>query len=466
MPDAIWTAASLWAGSRQWVNQFRTAGLQSGDRIVCALPPGAAFVQVLIASLWEGLSLAVAPVRDGDGPGAAALLDALDARLLVRETAPSIQSNSAQTIRHNTDSDHANNDLAISDHTCVPGAAGWPEEAMPALRDAREARSPDVRLLLRTTGTAGDARWVALSDANVLAVIDSHAPKLELTHACVLSVLPWHHAFGLVLGLLTALLHADEIVRDHTDGRDVDALLDLAMLHPVTHMDLVPLLATRLLDDARGATLLRRLHGGIVGGAPVSSSLCVALQATRMRVGYGQTEASPGVLLGDAGEWSERLLGRAVGCDVRVDADGVLAFRGANACVGVWAGGQLVREAPDRWVRTGDVVAEVTGDAFRLVGRASDSFKLSNGRMVDATRLEDHLRRTLPDVAELLLRPSGDDALELLVTMELAPDIAQVRALLGSLGARLARVTVVASAEWRRTPKGDVVRRAPLRDAE
>jgi acyl-CoA synthetase (AMP-forming)/AMP-acid ligase II len=437
LPDQIWTAASLWAGSRQWVRAFRAAGLQPGDRIVCALPPGAAFVQLLIASLWEELSLAIVPARDVDALRGPLLLSALDARLLIC-------------------------DDAAGAHVCAPGSAGWPETALPALRVSREAPTPDVRLLLRTTGTAGDAKWVALSDVNLLSVIDSHAPRLALAGACVLSVLPWHHAFGLVLGLLTSLLHADEIVRDPNGGRDVAALLDVAASHPVTHMDLVPLLASRLLEDARGAALMRALRGGIVGGAPVSESLCSALCATRLRVGYGQTEAAPGILLGEPSEWSDRFLGRAIGCEVRVDDDGVLVFRGENACVGAWTDGALRREPPDRWVRTGDMVEAISPDAYRLVGRASDSFKLSNGRMVDAARLEDHLRRALPDVVELLLRPHGDDSLELLITTAVLPDGAYLRGVLGALGPRLACVTPVSLDAWRRTPKGEVDRRTPL----
>jgi acyl-CoA synthetase (AMP-forming)/AMP-acid ligase II len=402
------------------------------------LPSGAAFVQLLVASLWEGLSLAIVAAREAEEGGPPQLLESLDARLLVSE-------------------------VARGAHCVVPGAAGWPEQALPAIRTALSAPTPDVRLLLRTTGTAGQARWVALSDANVLAVITSHAPRLDLAHACVLSVLPWHHAFGLVLGLLTALLHADEIVHDTGEGRDVEELLAFVAPHPITHVNLVPLLATRLLGDARGFALVQQLRGGIVGGAPVSAALATALSTTRLRVGYGQTEAAPGILLGEAGEWSERFLGRAVGCEVRVEDDGGLAFRGDNACVGVWTATRLDRAPAGRWVRTGDVVQAIDADAYRLIGRESDSFKLSNGRLVDATRLEDELRRALPAVSELLLRPHGDDALELLLTSATPCDHEQVRSVLGGLAARLARVTVVPADAWRRTPKGEVDRRSPLR---
>ncbi len=444
LPDHIWTAASLWAGSRQWVRALREAGLMRGDRVVCALPAGAAFVQLLIASLWDGFTLAPVAPRDVEGDRAEALLVLLDARLIVHEARDSR--------------------VSPAPHCFVPGDAGWPDRPLPPLRIAAYGVTPDVCMLLRTSGTSGAPSWIALSDANVLAVLDSHAPFLAPTGGCVLSVLPWHHAFGLVLGLLMSLLRAREIVRDPDGGRELQSLLDLADAHPITHMDLVPALATRMFADARGASLLRRLEGGVVGGAPVSAMLAAQLHATRLRVGYGQTEAAPGIALGEPGVWSARGLGRARGCEVRVDSDGVLAFRGANACIGRWTRDGLQRRDPEAWLRTGDIVEATADGGYRFAGRATDAFKLSNGRMVQAVQYEDAIRMRWPSVREVMLRSDGEDGIELLITSEGdAPRDIDVRTLLGALGEHVRVVTRIATDGWHRTAKGEVDRRRPVR---
>ncbi len=351
LPDHIWTAASLWAGSRQWVRALREAGIRRGDRVVCALPPGAAFVQLLIASLWDGVTLAPVAPRDVEGDRLEALLAMLDARLIVRDSFAA--------------------GVAPASYCFEPGDAGWPDRSLPSLRIADGAVTPDVCVLLRTSGTRGEPTWVALSDASVLAVLDSHAPFVAPTGGCMLSVLPWHQASGLVTGLLMALLHAHEIVRDPDGGQDIPSLLDLADAHPITHVELRPALAARLFAQGRGASLLRRLTGGVVGGAPISANLATQLQSTRLRAGYGQTEASAGIALGGAGVWSARLLGRAIGCEVRIDSDGVLAFRGANACVGRWTRDGLQRSDSAAWQRTGDIVEAIDDGCYRFVRRAT-----------------------------------------------------------------------------------------------
>ncbi len=451
LPDAIWSAAALWAGARQWVRCFRALGLQPGDRVVCALPADAAFVQCLIAALWEGLTLAVTSPDAAERDGGYSLVTTLDARVLFTSGVPA----DAFTV--------------AADAIAQGGSGDWPNELLSAMRTSVGERTPDVRLLLRTSGTSGSAQWVALSDDNLFAVLDSHADRLALGGGCVLSILPWHHAFGLVLGLLSALLAADEIVRDPLGGRDIESLCAMAAAHPITHVDLVPLLATRLFADERGASLLRSVRGGVVGGAPVSAMLSELLRATNLRVGYGQTEASPGVMLGEPGEWSARYLGRAVGCEVRIDGDGVLAYRGANACCGVWEHGALQRLPADRWVRSGDLVHALPNDAYAYVGRAGAAFKLPNGRFVDVARWEDALRRDLPHVADVLLRACEPDALEVLLTRadtwHGAQDPDGVRAVVERVLAPLSvplQMRWVASDGWRRTAKGEIDRRRPL----
>jgi long-subunit acyl-CoA synthetase (AMP-forming) len=429
---AITPGGSLWVGARLWTEAFRDTSLRAGDRLVLALPPSTAFVQVLVAAVWEGLTLALATPRDDVD----ALCDALDARAAVApQSGP---------------------------HTWTADAQAGPETTPDALRPPDTAPTPDVRFLLRTSGTTQLARWIALSDRNVLSVLASHLPRLTLRDARVLSVLPWSHAFGLVLDLFPALLAGAEIIRDPEGGRDPSSLVAQAEEWGATHLSAVPLTMQHLLEQEGGPALLDRLHGGIVGGAPVSGPLADRLSETRLRAGYGQTEAAPGITLGPPGRWAANYLGRPLGCDVIVADDGELLFEGPNACVGVWRRHEgLDRRDPDRTVHTGDLVRR-DGDDLFFEGRKDTAFKLSNGRLVRAGAWEGRLTSTYPFLHDaLLFTPDGTDlALALCTDHPPAklPSLNNLRDDLGALGNRLAEVTTVSPGDWIQLPKGTVDR--------
>jgi len=431
----ITPAASLWTGSRLWTEAFRATDLQPGDRIVLAVPPSACFAQVLIAALWEGYTIALLrPESDVD-----AALDAVDARAAVTPTSGT----------------HA---------WRAEGVAG-PLSTPDALRNASEVRTPDVRFLLRTSGTTGTAQWVALSDRNVLSVLASHLPKYRLGDARVLSVLPWSHAFGLVLDFFPALLSGAEIIRDPDGGRDPESLIRLSRAWGATHLSAVPLTVQRLFETGRGDALLHQLQGGTVGGAPVSGALAERLADTRMRVGYGQTEAAPGIALGDRGVWSANYLGKPLGCTVTVADDGELLFEGSNACVGFWVDGALQRKDPNRRVATGDLVRK-DGDHLFFQGRKDDGFKLSNGRLVHAGYWEARLKTAFPVLDDALVFTYDGTNVAVALHLasdtdeEAAPSADDVRDALDRLGDRCTWMTVVDDANWHATPKGSVDRRA------
>ena len=429
----ITPAASLWTGSRLWVKAFRASALRAGDRLLLTLPPSTAFLQVLVAAMWEGYTVALAP----SGEDAAALLETLDARAAVTTDA--------------------------APHAWVSDEYAGPRSTPEALRSPNADRTPDVRFLLRTSGTTAHARWVALSDRNVLSVLASHLPHFSLQNARVLSVLPWTHAFGLVLDVFPALFSGAELIRDPEGGRDPGQLVQLRDAWGATHLSAVPLTIQRLLDTARGGALLRRLQGGIVGGAPISGPLADRLSDTALRAGYGQTEAAPGIALGPAGEWGPHYLGRPVGCSVEVADDGELLFEGPNACVGLWRDGTLDRADPGRTVHTGDLVERKGEDLF-FRGRKDHSFKLSNGRLVRAGALEADLKTHFPDLRDaLVFTPNGDD-----VAVALCPDAPdgpspsadEVRSVLGPLGPRLVWTTALPPEAWSTYAKGGVDRGA------
>jgi len=434
---AITPGGSLWTGARLWTEAFRDTSLRVGDRLVLALPPSTAFVQVLVAALWEGLTIALATPGDDINT----LCDALDARAAV---APQ-----------------------PGPHTWTADSHAGPDTPPETLRPTDTDRTPDVRFLLRTSGTTQLARWIALSDRNVLSVLASHLPHLTLRNARVLSVLPWSHAFGLVLDLFPGLLAGAEIIRDPEGGRDPSSLVALGEEWSATHLSAVPLTMERLLRHDGGPSLLNRLHGGIVGGAPVSGPLADHLSETRLRAGYGQTEAAPGITLGPPGRWAANYLGRPLGCDVTVADDGELLFEGSNACIGVWRRHEgLDRLDPDRTVRTGDLVRREGDDLF-FEGRKDTAFKLSNGRLVRAGAWEGRLKSTYSFLHDaLLFTPDGTDLALALCTdgpSEHVPSLDDLQNVLGAVGTRLAEVTTVSPEDWIQLPKGTVDRDAMTR---
>ena len=423
------SATALHHGANDWSRALRRVGIMRGDRVLCALPNGEAFVQLLIASLADGVTLVPVPVGDD----VERLLDIIDARVAI-----SLSSTSA--------------------HVAVPSSAGGPPSA-PLVPRRSSQRSDTIAFLLRSSGTTAEPKWVAIAERGVLAVLQSHLPLMAIDGASTLCILPWHHAFGLILGVLPALLRARRVVIPVADPRNTDAIVDVARQHAVTHMSLVPLLASRLSAHADGQQLLEQLASGIVGGAPIDALLAARLATTRLRVGYGVTEASPGIMLGEPGEFRAGLLGRPVGCAVRIDSDGVLAFTGPNMCDGYWIAGSLHALAPDRWHRTDDMVS-VTAGTYSIVGRTAMNFKLSNGRMVEAPAIESTLRARVPQMVDAVLHSRDGVGLDLLYSTRNAMPIAReaVELAIGGLTQYLRTVTCIGVDEWQRTSKGEIDR--------
>lgn len=427
--DVRLSATAMHHGANDWARALRRAGVARGDRVVCALPNGPAFAQLLIATLAEGVTLAPVPPDENVVP----LLDALDARIAIAGQ-----------------SSHPN--VAVPSHT------GGPPSGPITPRKSSE-RTDHVAFLLRTSGTSGTPRWIALSESGVMAVLDSHLPCMALDGGSALCVLPWSHAFGLILSLMPALLRARRIVTSASLPRDASTITALATAHAVTHMSMVPLTATRLASTAAGMALLRDLHGGIVGGAPIDASLAANLTATQLRVGYGQTEASPGIMLGQPGEFSAGFLGRPVGCEVRIDSDGVLAFRGPNACSGLWHDGTLHAMDPARWHRTDDIVT-INAGAYTFLARATVSFKLPNGTIVFPPLLEASMRAQLPQLTALALVPTKAQLIAVTYSTQGDRDLdtADLHRALGGLRAYVGATRRVTLSDWPRTDKGEIDR--------
>lgn len=325
---------------RTWERRLDALELEPGARLAVALPDGPDFLAVLLACLRRKVGFvplnpaleSAERERRSETVGAAAVLD--KGGLHQREP------------------------------------AGKPSGPVPAV-------------ILFTSGSAGSAKAVALSEASLLHVVDTHAAATGLRSLSgtveLRSYLPWSHAFGFTLELLMGSLGGARIA-----CVSPQALVDSLRQRPADWLMTVP----RMLQKLEPAAL-ERLSGGIVGGAPVRGALRRKLRGTRLRVGYGQTECAPGATLGLPGEWElDDYLGSPVGCEVRLTSGGELQLKGPNLAMGYVREGRLEPLAlDDGWRSTGDLGAQV-GSGFVFQGRLDELLKLDNGRMLNPVPLE------------------------------------------------------------------------------
>lgn len=249
----------------------------------------------------------------------------------------------------------------------------------PGALDALGELPPETAFLLETSGTAsGRPALIALTATALMHQLTSHAQALDLhegeVRACVL---PWWHAFGLVLDLLLGLWSGQVLWLAAEGARQPRKLLSLCRAEGVEHLASVPRVVEILLCAAADgpALPLLRVHSG---GARTSDVL--ALRAKRKfggwLDGYGLTECGPGVLLD----------GYPVGCDVKLDAPfGELHIR--TPSLGYFAG------LPERldeagWFRSFDLARPAPGGRIEILGRSGAAWKDTGGCWVTADDVE------------------------------------------------------------------------------
>ena len=359
--DEVITSSFLWIGMREWVERFRSLNLKKGDRLVVDLKFDEGFILILLASMWEGITFC--PLSSTES------IEPYDPSLLITQ-----------------------NDIA---HFGLPSSS-----ALQTFTPTSEP-TPGVQFIFTTSGTTSEPKHIAISHENLASIIDSHTPLFNLEKSHLLSVLPWNHPFGLIIELLPALFHSDLIVRDPEGGKNLKGLLAIFTQHTITHFNSVPSLIEKLI--AIDPTPLLKLRGGTVGGAPVSASLADFLSETFLQVGYGMTEASPGISLGLPGEWSENILGTPIGCDVKIEPDHTLTFKGKNVCYGFWKNKTLIKNDPTHYFQTNDLVKR-ENDTLYFIGRKDFCVKLPNGKMIQTDILERKIKKQLPQLSEIFFQ--------------------------------------------------------------
>lgn len=431
--NSIIPAATIWVGVRAWVKVFRELQLEAGDRIILSYEESPAFVHVVFASIWEGLTLIILkPATISDQS-----LAFFDAKLII-----SSEKNP---------------------YSIQPDNMGLPQEKV-KLRETFFGKSLESRFILQTSGSTGNSKFVCLAEDAIHNVIQTHSKIFESNKTSALSILPWSHCFGLVLDLLMCTLHSDMIIRDPENGKKVELLVDIISKYEINHFSSVPLVVERILKNENGIELLQKLQSGIIGGAPISKQVAEKLRTTKLCVGYGQTEASPGICLGEKGIFFENYIGYPLGCETRINKNGELQFKGNNALVGYWQAGVIDIIPQDEWISTGDIVQQKTEGLF-FVGRLNFSFKLPNGIMIQPEIIEKELLNKIKSISMCMV--FFNKQMHLLFSVEnqiLEEEIIEI--IRNNLPPFLKnadfKFAIVSKEKWIYSPKGEINRNAMI----
>ncbi len=290
-----------------------------------------------------------------------------------------------------------------------------------------------LKMLIYTSGTTGISKGVMLSEHNLLSIVH-WGMKLTSLRKVGISVLPYHHSYEAVAGLLPAIhLHITICINDSLKR----VVKNMAMYQPYC-MYAVPALLEVLYRrmnasiEEKGKTktiklaiklsrflraigidkrraIFKELHqalGGnlekiIVGGAPIRSEIVRFFDDIGILVtnGYGITECSPLVAVNSDFINDPETVGFPMKCiDIRIDepnedGEGEICVKGDIVMLGYYKNPEATAEVftEDGYFRTGDYGRMTKKGQLMITGRKKNMIILGNGKNIYPEELENYI---------------------------------------------------------------------------
>lgn len=394
----------LAAAVDELAQQLASVGVENGDRVALALPPGPEFVELLLAI--GSLGAAAAPLNPAyGGPEFSFYLGDLRPRALL------LPLGELEAARH-----AAHADVTLIDVTLLPG--GPPELSAPhgsATGAVRVPPTPDhVALLLHTSGTTSRPKQVPLSHRNLMASARAIARHYTLSPDDVsYCAMPLFHVHGLVASSLAQLAAGGTVVVPRRVGpaRFWSQLAEYGATwysaSPTLHHMVLERAPARRADDLR----LRFVRSCSSAMAPELAARVEEYLDVPLLEAYGMTEASHEIAANPLPP-RRRVpgsVGVPTGAEIRIAddhgvhaADGVageVVIRGPGVMDGYLANDQANAEAfRDGWFRTGDQ-GRLDDGYLTLVGRIKEII-IRGGENISPLEVE----------AALLLHPAVSEA--------------------------------------------------------
>jgi long-chain acyl-CoA synthetase len=330
-----------------------------------------------------------------------------------------------------------------------------PEPDVPLLPGAEAVgaigNSQDLASILFTSGTTVAPKAVPLTHGNYLANVRDLVPLMQLTRERLLSVLPMHHVFEQMVGLLVPMAGGGTISYvAEIKPAEISWMMNttrptvlvavprlLTLLHggirqsveaggPKLKLIFKILFAlSRRSGGANGHKLFAKVHrrfGGSLrriasGGSALDPELGRTFQLMGFQVaeGYGMTETSPVLTVNP---WQAIRFGSVgqplpgVDIELRPPAEAVARLapgagevwvRGANVMSGYYRNPEATAAVlDDGWLNTGDIGFFDTDGYLHLAGRTKDVIVTSAGKNVYPEEVEARYK-DLPGAAELVI---------------------------------------------------------------
>lgn len=284
---------------------------------------------------------------------------------------------------------------------------------------------PDVEspaAIVYTSGTTGRSKGVVLSQKNIVSNVNACCKSFN-PMGDALSILPFHHMFGLVPALIMFINYRSTVFIC-TSLKSF--MQDLQEAKPKTIM-LVPLFIQSFwkMLQRGSAKDLRNILGGnleyiLVGGAPLDPFFETAFhdQGIHLIPAYGATECSPGIAVNRNYFYRIGSVGQPIdGCGIKIADDGEILICGDNVFSEYYRDPEATREALiDGWYHSGDI-GYLDADGFLfLTGRKKNLIILSNGENISPEQLETRIAAVY-GVSEVLVFDEGDA-----IAAEIYPD--------------------------------------------
>ncbi len=293
--------------------------------------------------------------------------------------------------------------------------------------------SPDeLAILMYTSGTTANAKGAMLTHANITSNAFTAVQCVELTpEDNFLSIVPWHHIYGLTITLISAI-HAGGTTTYAPVDRNLPQvlrkakptiLLGVPKLYHVLYgkirasieKSFLKRTIDRLSPTLMGKLVKRKLFGKqfrffTSGGAPLSPEVAAGLRRIGLGImeGYGLTETSPLLTLCEA--FAEKPGMAAIeGIEIRIDQPdesgvGEVLCRGPNVMAGYYKNPGATKAAidADGWFHTGDLGHLDNAGRLVLCGRAKNVIVLETGENVYPEEIEWELLN-IPEIEEIMV---------------------------------------------------------------